>query len=110
MDYWKIQDAFHKRMKKDYESGVITNPVFKPYFLWKFYGASVNTLTRELCFQIMKKAQRELGELDIKHPNQDYGEDSNLYSYLIGIDKYILFEENSVLGQISVVHDPDCCK
>ena len=24
--------------------------------------------------------------------------------------KYILFEENSVLGQISVVHDPDCCK
>ena len=80
MDYWKMQDIFHKRMKQDYEDGVITNPVFKPYFQWKFYGASVNTLTRELCFQIMKEAQRELGELDAKHPNQDYCEDSNLYS------------------------------
>ena len=24
--------------------------------------------------------------------------------------KYILFEKTSVFGQISVVHDPDCCK
>ena len=24
--------------------------------------------------------------------------------------KYILFEEKSVFGHISVVHDPDCCK
>ena len=37
----------------------------------------------------MKEAQRELGELDAKHPNQDYGEDSNLYSYLIGIEAEI---------------------
>ena len=24
--------------------------------------------------------------------------------------KYILFEKTNVFGQISVVHDPDCCK
>ena len=24
--------------------------------------------------------------------------------------QYILFEKTNVLGQISVVHDPDCCK
>ena len=32
MDYFKIQDAFLERMKKDYEGGAITNPIFKPYF------------------------------------------------------------------------------
>ena len=37
MDYWKIQDVFHERMKSDYENGVITNPIFKFYFDWKFY-------------------------------------------------------------------------
>lgn len=36
MDYFKIQDIFHARMKQDYESGVIDNPVYKPYFQWKF--------------------------------------------------------------------------
>lgn len=107
MDYWKIQDAFYERMKKDYEGGAIANPVYKPYFQWKFYGESVNTLTRELCFQIMKEAQRELEELDNRHPGaheqllveptlddvrkpyKGYDDDCFLYSYLIGIEAEI---------------------
>ena len=89
MDYWKKQDIFHERMKKDYEGGAITNPIFKPYFEWKFCGASVELLTKQMCYEIMKEAQRELEELDTKHPHQDYGEDSNLYSYLIGIENEI---------------------
>lgn len=89
MDYWKIQDAFYERMKKNYEGGAIANPVYKPYFQWKFYGTSVESLTKQICYRIMKEAQRELGELDAKHPNQDYGEDNNLYSYLIGIEAEI---------------------
>ena len=108
MDYWKIQDIFHKRMRKDYEKGVISNPIYKPYFTWKFYGASVKTLARQLCYQIMKEAQRELEELDSKHPTahehvladstlddvwkpyKGYGEDCYLYSYLIGIECEII--------------------
>jgi hypothetical protein len=39
MDYWKIQEKFHQRMKMDYENGAISNPTFKPYFEWKFYNA-----------------------------------------------------------------------
>lgn len=44
MDYFKIQDIFHQRMKEDYERGVIANPVYKPYFDWKLYGASISLL------------------------------------------------------------------
>jgi len=33
MDYWKKQDIYHERMKKDYEDGVITKPSFKPYWM-----------------------------------------------------------------------------
>jgi hypothetical protein len=105
MDYWKIQDIFHERMKKDYEGGVITNPTFKPYFDWKFYNAPIKSLTREMCFTIMKEAQNELEALDLKHhptaheqvlaestlddvwkPYKGYGKDCYLYSYMIGIE------------------------
>ena len=107
MDYWKIQDIFNERMKQDYESGLITNPVFKPYFEWKFYGASVETLTKQVCYQIMKEAQKELDKLDNKHPEarkllleestiddvwkpyKGYGDDCYLYSYLIGVEAEI---------------------
>lgn len=107
MEYFKIQDIFHARMRKDYESGLITNPIYRQYFQWKFYGASVETLTKRLCYQIMEEVQRELEELDIKHPNgvehlleestvddvwkpyKGYGEDCYLYSYLIGIESEI---------------------
>ena len=64
MDYWQKQDIYLERMKRDYEGGAIANPVYKPYFQWKFFGASVKTLTRELCYQIIKEAQRKLEELD----------------------------------------------
>ena len=107
MEYFKIQDIFHERMKRDYEDGVITNPIYKPYFEWKFYGASVESLTKQMCYDIMKEAQRELEELDAKHPTahdkilveptlddvwkpyKGYGEDCYLYSYLIGIEAEI---------------------
>lgn len=107
MDYFKIQDIFHQRMKEDYEKGVITNPIYKPYFQWKFYGASVKTLTKQMCHTMIKEAQRELEALDCKHPNasegilmeptvedvwkqyRGYGGDCYLYSYLIGIESEI---------------------
>lgn len=107
MDYFIIQDIYHKRMKEDYERGLITNPIYKPYFQWKFYGASVDSLTKQMCYRIMEEAQRELEELDIKHPNgikhlleestvddvwrpyKGYGDDCHLYSYLIGIENEI---------------------
>ena len=60
MDYWEKQDVFHERMKKDYENGLITNPMYKPYFDWKFYGASVESLTKQMCYEIIKEAQKEL--------------------------------------------------
>ena len=31
-------------MKMDSERGLITNPIFKPYFDWKLYGASISLL------------------------------------------------------------------
>lgn len=34
MDYFIIQDIYHKRMKEDYEGGLITKPIYKPYFQW----------------------------------------------------------------------------
>ena len=104
MDYWKIQDVFHQRMKMDYERGLITNPIFKPYYEGKFYGASINSITKEMCYTIMKEAQRELDILDNRHPRgfeqlletptlddvwkqyKGYGKDCYLYSYLIGIE------------------------
>ena len=107
MDYWKIQDIFHERMKKDYEDGIIINPIFKPYFDWKLYDAPIMLLTKHICYQIMNEAQRELEELDTKHPEahkqvlveptiddvwkpyKGYGEDCYLYSYLIGIESEI---------------------
>lgn len=107
MDYWKIQDIFHERMKKDYEHGIITNPIFKPYFDWKLYDAPIMLLTKHICYQIMNEAQRELEELDAKHPEahkqvlveptlddvwkpyKGYGEDCYLYSYLIGMESEI---------------------
>ena len=107
MDYWKIQDIFHQRMKEDYERGLITNPTFKPYFEWKFYGASVKLMDKQMCYKIMMEAQRELEELDSKHPGahdqilveptvddvwrqyKGYGEDCYLYSYLIGVEAEI---------------------
>lgn len=108
MDYWKIQDIFHERMKKDYEGGIIANPIYKPYFEWKFYNASIKSLTMEMCYAIMKTAQNELEALDSKHPNaheqlsveptlddvwkpyKGYGEDSYLYSYLIAVESETL--------------------
>ena len=107
MEYFKIQDIFHERMKKDYEDGVITNPIYKPYFEWKFYGASVESLTKQMCYDIMNEAQNELEALDLKHPNahelilveptlddvwkpyKGYESDCYLYSYLIGIESEI---------------------
>ena len=107
MDYWKIQDIYLERMKRDYESGVIANPVYNPYFQWKFYGASIESLTKQTCYQIMKEAQRELEELDNRHPGaheqvlaestlddvwkpyRGYGDDCYLYSYLIGVESEI---------------------
>lgn len=107
MDYWKIQDLYLERMRIDYERGFITNPIFKPYFEWKFNDTPINSLTKQLCYQIMKEAQRELEDLDDKHPGahdqvlaeptlddvwkpyRGYGEDCYLYSYLIGIESEI---------------------
>ena len=107
MDYWKIQDIFHERMRKDYEKGVISNPIYKPYFDWKLYEKPLGELTKQLCYDIMKEAQKELEELDSKHPTahehvleestlediwkpyRGYGEDCYLYSYLIGIENEI---------------------
>jgi len=108
MDYWKIQDVFHERMRNDYEHGLISNPIFKPYFDWKFYGASIKSLTKLMCYTIMIIAQSELEALDIKHPKaheqilveptlndvwkpyKGYGEDCYLYSYLIAIESETL--------------------
>lgn len=107
MDYWKIQDIFHERMKKDYERGVISNPTFKSYFEWKFYNAPIKSLTRQMCYTIMKEAQKELEALDNKHPRaheqilvkptlddvwkpyKGYESDFFLYSYLIAIENEI---------------------
>lgn len=107
VEYWKMQDIFHDRMKVDYERGVITNPAFKPYYDWKLYGASIKSLTRQMCYDIMKEAQKELDALDEKHPGahsqvlteptlddvwkpyRGYEEDCFLYSYLIGIESEI---------------------
>ena len=103
-DYWKIQDVFHERMKMDYERGLIPNPTFKPYFDWKFYGASIMLLTKQICYDIMKEAQKELEALDTRHPKaheqvlveptlhdvwkpyRGYESDCYLYSYLVGIE------------------------
>ena len=93
-------------MKSDYEGGVITNPIFKPYFDWKFYGKPIKELTGEICYNIIKEAQKELEALEMKHPQgheqiveatlddvwksyKGYGEDCYLYSYLIGIENEI---------------------
>lgn len=107
MDYWKIQDIYHERMKVDYECGRISNPIFKPYFDWKLYNSPIILLTKEICYKIMKEAQRELEELDTKHPDahnhlleesteddvwkpyKGYESDCYLYSYLIGIENEI---------------------
>jgi len=107
MDYWKIQDIFHERMKMDYERGVISNPTFKPYFEWKFHNAPIKSLTRQMCYTIMKEAQKELEALDNKHPRaheqilveptlddvwkpyKGYESDCFLYSYLIAIENEI---------------------
>lgn len=107
VEYWKIQDVFHDRMKVDYERGVISNPTFKPYFDWKFYGAPIKSLTRQMCYDIMKEAQRELNIIDERHPDahsqvlakpteddiwkpyRGYEEDCFLYSYLICIESEI---------------------
>ena len=107
MEYFEIQDIYHKRMKEDYEKGVVINPFHKPYFLWKFYGEPIESLTKQKCYAILEEAPRELEELDIKHPNahehlleesttddvwkpyKGYGEDCYLYSYLIGIESEI---------------------
>ncbi len=106
-EYWKIQDVFLERMKHDYESGLITNPVYKPYFAWKFYGKPINSFTRRICFRIMKESQKELEILDNKYPDankqfltdptldnvwiqyEGYGKDKYLYSYLLGIENEI---------------------
>ena len=94
-------------MKKDYERGVISNPTFKPYFEWKFYGVPIMLLTKHICYQIVKEVQKELEELDYKHPEtqnkiivepsiddvwaqyKGYGKDCYLYSYLIGVESEI---------------------
>ena len=107
MDYFKMQDVFHERMKMDYERGVISNPTFKPYFDWKFYNAPIKLLNRQICYDIIKEAQKELEALDMKHPRaheqlsdeptlddvwkpyRGYGEDCYLYSYLVGIDSEV---------------------
>ena len=94
-------------MKMDYERGLITNPTFKPYFDWKFYGVSVKSLTEQMCYEIMKEAQKELEALDVKYPKahnqvlvkstlddlwkpyKGYESDCYQYSYLIGIEAEI---------------------
>lgn len=58
-------------MKKDYEGGVITNPIFKPYFEWKFNNAPIKSLTRQMCYTIMKTAQNELNTLDLMYLIQE---------------------------------------
>ncbi len=103
-EYFDIQDSFLKKMKADYEDGLITNPVFKPYFRWKMYDAPISIFTRDMLYEIAAAAQRELEVLDEKHPEAykqlgdlatlndiwkpyaGYGDDKYLYSYLSAID------------------------
>ena len=107
MEYCKIQDIYHEKMKKDYEDGVINNPIYKPYFDWKFYKGELEAISKQECYHMMKEAQRELDELDEKYPlahkhildeatiddvwrpYRGYGEDNYLYSYLIGLESEI---------------------
>ena len=107
MDYFKKQDIFHDKMKKDYERGVITYPTFKPYFDWKFNNAPLSSLTKQICRNILHTAQKELQRLDNKYPRahehvamesasddmwaayRGYGEDCFLYSYLVGIESEV---------------------
>lgn len=96
---------FYERMRWDYEHGVIENPSYAPYFAVKFYQTPPQVLTKSVCNHILCETQRDLMELEEKHPhghtqlmrphfNSDilfsfrlYGSDRNLYAYLVEIEK-----------------------
>lgn len=104
LDYFDIQDKFYFRMKVDYESGLIDNPILRPYFDWKFYHAPLNTLNKEILFNMREAVLHEMETLDEKYPNAyksllhsptsddvwkpyiGYGEDKYMYSYFYGIE------------------------
>lgn len=103
-DYFDIQDKFYARMKLDYESGLLGNPVLKPYFDWKFYHAPLSTLDRKALFDMRESVSLEMGIIDERYPEacmflsdsptsddiwkpyRGYGDDRYLYSYLDGIE------------------------
>lgn len=106
-DLFNMQDEFYARMKADYESGLIGNPILKPYFDWKFYHAPLNTLDKRILFNMREAVSRDMEILDEKYPDayrsltlsptaddiwkpyKCYGEDKYLYSYLDGIESEI---------------------
>ena len=65
-DYFDIQDRFYAKMKLDYESGLIANPVLKPYFDWKFYHAPLSTLYRKTLFDMRESVAQEMEIIDEK--------------------------------------------
>lgn len=103
-DYFDIQDRFYAKMKLDYESGLIANPVLKPYFDWKFCHALLSTLDRKTLFDMRESVAQEMEIIDEKYPDayrflsdspasddiwkpyRGYGDDRYLYSYLYGIE------------------------
>lgn len=103
-DYFDLQDKFLAKMKDDYEAGLINNPILKPYFDWKFYHAPLNTLNREILFNMREVVSNEMENLDKKYPNAykflllsptsddiwkpyiGYDVDKYMYSYFDGIE------------------------
>lgn len=99
-----IQDCFLNKMKADYEAGLIPNPVYKPYFTWKFYNADLTIFTPANLREMAETCTDEMEKLDEKHPEgyklliknstmediwqpyKGYGEDAYLFSYLSAID------------------------
>ena len=104
--YFDKQDIFMKKMIEDYETGLISNPIFKPYFDWKMRKTAILQISKQEARSMKEAADLELDKYYDQYPeafsdldsviNDDpwqhykgFGEDKYIVSYLEAIEEEI---------------------
>lgn len=104
------QDIFLKKMLEDHKNGLLRNPVFLKYFLWKKGEGCIQDISRGEAYLIIEKAQEKLTLFYEQYPHtlnnlecntdndpwqqyRGYGEDKYVVSYL----EFIVDELSSLM-------------
>ncbi len=106
---FKQQDLFLDKMLKDYQGGMIPNPIYRKYFNWKMGIGNFQDISRKEGFEMIKAAQEELASLYDRYPSAysnmecEINEDPWLFYKGFGDDKYIVSYLEYIDSELSYI-------